>query len=93
MDDSKSRKLILVLAATFQGEVENQLLAHAEASGDAFEVCIMRPGLVLAKERNLVDMVKGLGPSVRVDKLAGAMIAKALDGGGSQIVENGEIES
>ncbi|CAL8574940.1 hypothetical protein XPA_000886 [Xanthoria parietina] len=76
-----------------RGEVENQLLAHAEASGDAFEVCIMRPGLVLAKERNLVDMVKGLGPSVRVDKLAGAMIAKALDGGGSQIVENGEIES
>lgn len=51
----------------------------------------MRPGLVLAKERNLVDIVKGLGPNVRVDKLAGAVITRALDGSRSPIVENSEI--
>ncbi|KAI4278463.1 MAG: hypothetical protein L6R38_005246 [Xanthoria sp. 2 TBL-2021] len=76
-----------------RGEVENQLLAHADAYGDTFEVCILRPGLVLAKERNFVDVVKGLGPSVRVDRLAGAMILRALSGGGRQVVENGEIGS
>lgn len=48
---------------------------------------------MLAKERNFVDVVKGLGPSVRVDRLAGAMILRALSGGGRQVVENGEIGS
>lgn len=46
---------------------------------------------MLAKERHFVDRVEGLGPSVRVGRLAGAMILRALHGGGRQIVENCEI--
>lgn len=41
---------------------------------------IMRPGMVLAKEANLRDMVRGLAPSVTVNVLAKAMVKMALDG-------------
>ena len=34
----------------------------------------MRPGFVLAKETTLKDLVRGMGPSVRVDVLATAML-------------------
>ena len=51
----------------------------------------MRPGMVLGKEMGLLDMVKGLAPSVEVEKLAGAMVRVALDGVGKQIIENSEI--
>ncbi|KAL9610211.1 MAG: hypothetical protein Q9204_009095, partial [Flavoplaca sp. TL-2023a] len=74
-----------------RGEAENGLLAHAETNRDAFEICIMRPGTVLGKEMGLLNMVKGLGPSVKVDKLAGAMVRIALDGVGKQIIEKSEI--
>lgn len=39
----------------------------------------MRPGLVLAKEPSFRDVIRGLGPSVRVEKLAGAMVSVALE--------------
>ncbi|KAL8731529.1 MAG: hypothetical protein Q9166_003375 [cf. Caloplaca sp. 2 TL-2023] len=74
-----------------RGQVENELLAHTKAYHDSFETFIFRPGLVLAKETSLRDMVRGLGPSIRVDKLAGAMIEKGLSGGETQIIENREI--
>lgn len=51
----------------------------------------MRPGFVLPKMTNLMDMVKGLAPSVRVDVLAAAMIHVALNGIKHQIVENTAI--
>lgn len=51
----------------------------------------MRPGFVLAKQANLRDVVRGLGPSVRVDVLAGAMVRAAMEGGMQQIVENADI--
>ncbi|KAL8993111.1 MAG: hypothetical protein Q9169_006591 [Polycauliona sp. 2 TL-2023] len=74
-----------------RGQVENELLAHAKNNQDVFEVCIMRPGMVLAKETSLRDMVRGLGPSVGVEKLAGEMVKRA-EGGGGQLVENWEIQ-
>ena len=40
----------------------------------------MRPGFVLAKETNLRDLVRGLGPSIRVDKLASMMVTATLNG-------------
>lgn len=53
----------------------------------------MRPSFVLAKEKNLIDGIKGLAPSVRVDVLAAAMIHVALNGVEHQIVENSAIRS
>ena len=66
-------------------------MMHAQEHRDTFETCIMRPGFVLAKEANLMDMIKGLTPSVRVDVLAAAMINAALNGSTHQIVENAAI--
>jgi hypothetical protein len=51
----------------------------------------MRPGFVLAKEQSIKDIVRGLGPSVRVDVLAQVMIALLLNGSKRQVVENTEI--
>lgn len=48
----------------------------------------MRPGLVLAKESNFRDMIRGMGPSVRVDRLAGLMVKTAVEGADKQIFEN-----
>ncbi|KAL8888021.1 MAG: hypothetical protein Q9215_004473 [Flavoplaca cf. flavocitrina] len=44
-----------------RGEVENELRAHAEAYRDAFEVCILRPGMVLGKEMGFFGYGEGLG--------------------------------
>ena len=46
----------------------------------------MRPGMVSGKEVGLLEMVKRLGSSVKVDKLAGAMVRIALEGVGKQII-------
>lgn len=55
----------------------------------------MRPGMVLAKESEggLRDWVKGLGPSVRVDVLAQAMVKTmiAVEGQGEEKGEEREI--
>ena len=74
-----------------KGQVENELLAHAKERQDAFETCIMRPGMVLSKETNVRSLVFGLGPSVRVDVLAAVMLDVALKGSEQQILENSEI--
>lgn len=52
----------------------------------------MRPGMVLAKEPNLRDLVRGLGPSVKVDKLAAEMVRRVVNGGGRGTKRKGEGE-
>ncbi|TVY85096.1 hypothetical protein LSUE1_G001384 [Lachnellula suecica] len=74
-----------------RGQVENIILAHAEEYRSTMEAVIMRPGFVLAKEQSIRDTIRGLGPSVRVDVLAQAMIASALNGSKIQIADNAEI--
>ncbi|KAL9079234.1 MAG: hypothetical protein Q9157_001852 [Trypethelium eluteriae] len=76
-----------------RGQVENELIAHADEHPNDFETYIMRPGFVLAKDTNLRDMLKGLAPSVKVNVLASAMIKSALGGNEHQIVENSMIAS
>ena len=74
-----------------QGQVENELLAYAKEHPDTFEACIVRPGFVLKKETNVRDLVRELGPSVRVDVLAKVMLGAALNGNEQQILENSNI--
>ncbi|KAI4248291.1 MAG: hypothetical protein L6R42_009324, partial [Xanthoria sp. 1 TBL-2021] len=89
-----------------RGEIEALFLTHAQTHGDDFEAHIMRPGMVLAKEPNFRDLVRGLGPSVKVERLAGEMVRRAVDGEagkmegkaekngvGGFLVENGAIIS
>lgn len=71
--------------------MENELLAHAQEHQESFEVFVMRPGLVLAKETSFRDLIRGMGPSVRVDRLAGLMVKTALNGADKQIFENTAI--
>jgi hypothetical protein len=66
-------------------------MAHAKEHPDTFETYIMRPGMVLAKEMNIRDMVRGLLPSVRVDFMASKMLDVALNGSEHQIFENTDI--
>ena len=53
----------------------------------------MRPGLVLAKETSFRDLIRGMAPSVRVDRLAGLMVKTALNGADQQIFENTAMNS
>jgi hypothetical protein len=66
-------------------------MAHAKEHPDTFETYIMRAGMVLAKETNMRDMVRGLLPSVRVDVMASKMLDVALDGSEHQTFENTDI--
>lgn len=72
--------------------MENELIAYTQEFQKTFEVYIFRPGFVLAKETNMKDMIRGLGPSVGVDILARAMVNVALNGKAPQIVENSFIK-
>ncbi|OJJ48238.1 hypothetical protein ASPZODRAFT_140552 [Penicilliopsis zonata CBS 506.65] len=84
--------ILNVYANSQQGQVENELLAHAAAHPDSFELYILRPGMVLGKEMTLKDrLVQGLAPSVKVDVLAGLMLDVALKGGSQDIFENSAI--
>ena len=76
-----------------QGLVENELLQHGSQHPKSFETYIMRPGLVLAKEANLRDFFRQMGPSVKVDRLAIMMVRTALDGSEKQILENTDISA
>lgn len=51
----------------------------------------MRPGLVLNKTTSVVDLVRGLAPSVRVDVLARAAVDIGVHGNREKIWENGMI--
>ncbi|KAI9712046.1 MAG: hypothetical protein M1820_001755 [Bogoriella megaspora] len=74
-----------------QGQVENELIAYAKEHSEAFESYIMRPGGVLSVGQSLRNAVFGMGPSVKVDVLAKAMIETAQNGSSQQITENSDI--
>lgn len=57
-----------------------------------FQAYIMRPAMVLAQDMSLRSLAFSLGPSVKVDDLAGAMLDLALKGGKKQnIWENADL--
>ncbi|KAL2864963.1 uncharacterized protein BJX67DRAFT_198043 [Aspergillus lucknowensis] len=76
-----------------RGQVENELLAHQEEARGKIEVYILRPGFILTKNFTLQSMVYSLGPSIKVNTLAGAMVDLAVEGSadGKNILENGEL--
>ncbi|KAI4234993.1 MAG: hypothetical protein LQ349_003445 [Xanthoria aureola] len=73
-----------------RGTIESLLLGHARTHADIFEAHVMRPGMVLAKESSLRDLVRGLGPSVKVDKLAAEMVRRVVNGEGGKRKGGGE---
>jgi hypothetical protein len=83
-DILRSFKLLTIC----QGQVENLILAHAKEHEGAMEAVIMRPGFVLAREQSIRDTIRGMGPSVKVDILARALISSAMNGSKTQLVEN-----
>lgn len=52
----------------------------------------MRPAMVLAQDISIRSLAFSLGPSVKVDYLAGAMLYLALKGGKKNIWENAELK-
>ncbi|CAG8903278.1 unnamed protein product [Penicillium egyptiacum] len=75
-----------------QGQVENELLGFAD-DHPGFEAHIVRPAMVLARGMSLHSIVFGLGPSVKLDDLAGAMLDLVLKGGKKNIWENADLNS
>ncbi|KAJ6118697.1 hypothetical protein N7471_013317 [Penicillium samsonianum] len=70
-----------------RGQVENELLGFVD-DHPGFEAHIVRPAMVLARDMSLRSLAFSLGPSVKVDDLAGAMLDLALKGGKKNIWEN-----
>ena len=56
-----------------------------------FEAHIVRPAMVLARGMSLHSLVFSLGPSVKVEDLAGAMLELVLKGGKKNIWENADL--
>ncbi|RMJ23049.1 Nucleoside-diphosphate-sugar epimerase [Aspergillus sp. HF37] len=75
-----------------RGDAENVLISAARENPDTFEEYIMRPGLVVGKDGTVIDMIRGLWPSVRVDILAKAMVETAVNGNQKRFFENAEIQ-
>ncbi|KAJ5594104.1 uncharacterized protein N7459_000312 [Penicillium hispanicum] len=73
-----------------RGQVENELLAFANNHSD-FKAYIVRPAMVLSRETSMHSLVFGLGPSIKVDTLAGSMVELALKGGEKSIWENVDL--
>ncbi|CAI7677528.1 unnamed protein product [Penicillium discolor] len=73
-----------------RGQVENGLLAF-DNDHPGFEAHIMRPAMVLAQDMSLRSLAFSLGPSVKVDGLAGVMVDLALKGGKKNIWENADL--
>lgn len=48
--------------------------------------------MVLAKETNLRDLLRGLAPSIRVDALSKVMVKVALNGFENDTLENAMIK-
>jgi hypothetical protein len=63
-----------------QGEAENGVLALHEKEGSNFEVSIMRPGGVLAKNTLVPNFMMAPTLSIKVDELATAMVDEAVAG-------------
>ncbi|KAK2763767.1 hypothetical protein FQN54_009384 [Arachnomyces sp. PD_36] len=75
-----------------RGQVESDLLSFAEKHEETFQACVLRPAMILSKETNLRSLIFSLGPSIRVDALAAAMLRVALNGSVDQTLENPMIK-
>ncbi|KAF7590000.1 hypothetical protein BBP40_003444 [Aspergillus hancockii] len=69
-------------------EVENQLIAYGQGHSNTIETYILRPAMVLSREMSIRSLVSGLGPSIKMDPLAGVVVDIALRGHSEQILEN-----
>ena len=63
-----------------QGEAENGVLALQEKEGSSFEVTIVRPGGVLAKDTLIPKVMVAPTLSIKVDELAAVMVDEAIAG-------------
>lgn len=71
--------------------MENTLL-NQQTKTPNFQVSIMRPGGVVAKETFLPNLVVGGIDAIRVDELAAAMVDEAVNGEeGTRTLECGEV--
>lgn len=71
--------------------MEAELIEHSRKNSAAFESYILRPGFVLKKEFNLLDVARSLAPSVRLDAIAKVTIDIALNGFGNDTLDNEAI--
>jgi hypothetical protein len=69
-------------------EVENQLIAYCQCDSDTIETYMLRPAIVLSREMSIRSLLFGLGPSIKVDVVAGVMVDVTLHRYGEQISEN-----
>lgn len=74
-----------------RGQVEQKLLEHAKENPAVFESYILRPGFVLKKDFNFVDVARSLAPSVRLEALGRVVVDIALNGCESDTLENKDI--
>ncbi|KAK7743908.1 hypothetical protein SLS53_003930 [Cytospora paraplurivora] len=74
-----------------QGQVEYELIGHAKRNPAVFESYILRPGAILDEGYSLRKIAWSLGPSVRVEALARAMIDIALNGFEKDTLENKDV--
>ncbi|MCJ1399428.1 hypothetical protein MMC11_002630 [Xylographa trunciseda] len=71
-----------------RGQIENELVELAKQHSDSLATFVVRPWMVLSKERTVMSAVASVGPSIRVDELAAAILNIALSGEGMQIMDN-----
>ncbi|MCJ1393973.1 hypothetical protein MMC18_006850 [Xylographa bjoerkii] len=71
-----------------RGQIENELVALQKQHGDSVAAFVVRPWMVLSKEKTVMSAVASMGPSIRVDELAAAIVNIALNGSERQIVDN-----
>ncbi|KAK0721794.1 hypothetical protein B0T26DRAFT_644331 [Lasiosphaeria miniovina] len=77
-----------------RGQVENELLALADANRDVLEAYMMRPGMVTGTAFSVVDLAYKLAlPSVGIVELAKLTVETALHGNkeGHTTIDNAEI--
>ena len=82
----------------WKGEAENLLLRYAADSGNAVEVCCMKPGLIMSQRvfgRNAIMAVTStVGfPSVKVEECAATSLKQCFDGIEKEPLTNEDIRS
>jgi hypothetical protein len=92
--DQHATALFAGAARRAKGEAENRVLEFAKTHEGVFDAFITRPAWVVPKasEGGILDLVrKALPAKVGVDQLAAVMVDLALNGGKTNILENGEL--
>ncbi|KAB8067583.1 hypothetical protein BDV29DRAFT_200085 [Aspergillus leporis] len=84
----KFRFIYCSCGASMKVEVENQLIAYCQCDSDTIETYMLRPAIVLSREMSIRSLLSGLGPSIKVDVVAGVMVDVTLHRYGEQISEN-----